>query len=218
MRKTLLLLPVVCLVVLGLAGAGCTTTQKTATPTASPAGTTTPATTVTATPSPTASLTFNTTESDSAILAEKNGQWAVSALASSTYGDATGTESWSPMHATGQPNVETYGDHGTAWAPKEKNKGMEYLEMIYTDPVTPTGVRIRESYGSGCVTKVELKDTNGVWHEIWSGVDTTRGLSYLQIPVTGATYKTKTVKITFDTTKAPNEWAEIDAVQLVGTK
>ncbi len=210
MSKKLFLLPVIIAGVLVLAGFGCSTTQTTQTP----AATTTPAATVTATPTTTASVT----EADSAILVDKNGEWAISAVASSTYGNATGMASWSPTHATGQPNIDVYGDHGNAWAPAEKNGGHEYLELSYNTAVTPTAVRIRESYGSGCVTKVELKDTTGTWHEVWSGVDTTRGLNYLQIPVTGATYKTKTVKVTFDTTKAPNEWAEIDAVQLVGTK
>lgn len=212
MNKRLLLLPVLIVGLLALTGYSCSTTQTTNTP----ATTATP--TATATPTVTAETTFNSTEADSAILTDKNGEWAISAVASSTYGNATGNASWSTFHATGQPNIDTYGDHGDAWAPKEKNGGQEYLELTYNTAVTPTGVRIRESYGSGCVTKVELKDTTGTWHEVWAGVDTTRGLNYLQIPVTGATYQTKTMKITFDTTNVPTEWAEIDAVQLVGTK
>lgn len=210
MNKRLFLLPIFLVGILVLAGAGCSTTQTTTT--------TTPTPTATSTPTVTAETAFNATEADSAILTDKNGEWAAGAVASSTYGNATGNASWSSYHATGQPNIETYGDHGDAWAPKEKNGGQEWLELTYNTSVTPTGVRIRESYGSGCVTKVELKDTAGTWHEVWAGTDTTRGLNYLQIPVTDANYKTKTVKITFDTTKAPFEWAEIDAVQLVGTK
>lgn len=155
---------------------------------------------------------------NAAILADTNGQWAVSATASTTYNDATGDASWSAQQATGAPNVTKYADSAYAWAPKEKNKGIVTLELTYADPVYATNVRIFENLGSGATTKVELKDIDGVYHEAWTGTDPTEGLNYLQVNLSQRSYKSNTVRITLDTTKSPAEWVEVDAVQLVGTK
>jgi len=155
---------------------------------------------------------------NAAILADTNGQWAVSATASTTYNDATGDASWSAQQTTGAPNVTKYADSVYAWAPKEKNKGTVTLELTYADPVYATNVRIFENLGSGAATKVELKDIDGVYHEVWTGTDPTKGLNYLQVNLSQRSYKSNTVRITLDTTKSPEEWVEVDAVQLVGTK
>lgn len=156
--------------------------------------------------------------SDSTILSDTNGQWAVSAAASSSYNNAVGSDSWSAQQATGAPNVAAYGDNGNAWAPKEKNRGIETLEVTFANPVYATSVRVKESFGSGAITKVELKDVDGNYHVIWTGIDPIKGMSNLQIKFNKTDYLVNAVKITLDTTKAPDEWTEIDSVQLVGTK
>jgi hypothetical protein len=48
---------------------------------------------------------------------DADGQWAITAKASSTYNDAQGNASWSAQQATGEPNVEKYSDDGRAAAP-----------------------------------------------------------------------------------------------------
>ncbi len=191
-------------------GAGCFSKSKTTTTTDNV--NTVKTTTVNVNATTTTTGAFNAKASDAQILAETNGQWANTATASTQYGD----DAWSAEQATGGPDVDSYGDNGSAWAPKEVNKGVETLTVTFAKTVTPAGVRIRESYGSGSITKVELLDTDGVYQTIWEGADSTTGLKYLQIAVTDATYETNTIRITFDTTKAPTEWTEIDAVQLVG--
>lgn len=192
-------------------GAGCTqTATKTNTPT-NPTKTTTPTNTATTNANATV-VTFNAKASDSAVLANKNGQWATIAVASTQYG----SDSWSAIQATGKPNVTVYGDNGYAWAPAEKNKGVETLEVGFAKVVTPLGVRVRESYGSGALIKIELKDTTGEYQIVWEGTDVTTSLAYVQVAVDGADYQTDTVKLTFDSTLNPEEWVEVDAVQLVG--
>lgn len=194
-------------------GAGCVTKKET------PKTQTTPTATSVITPKVAKSEeVFNENASDSEILKEANGQWATDVKASSTYADATGNNSWSAKQATGQPNVNVYEDNSSAWAPKEKNKGEEYLELTFANPVYAYGVRVKESFGSGAITKIELKDAKGEYQNVWEGVDTTRGLNYLQVQFDKTDYKTNVVKITLDTTKSPDDWTEIDAVQLVGTK
>ncbi|EKD78399.1 MAG: hypothetical protein ACD_41C00349G0003 [uncultured bacterium] len=185
-----------------LIGAGCT-------------GTTTPTTTTTTTNKNTPAVegvTFDVTASDAEVEADDNGQWAKTATASSEYG----TDSWAAKQATGQPNVDVYGDNISAWAHLEKNKGEETIEVTFAKAVNAVGVRIRETYGSGAVTKVELIDLGGQYYTIWEGTDSTVGLGYLQVPVDITEYLVNGVRVTVDTSLVPNEWAEIDAVQLVG--
>ncbi|MEK7539977.1 MAG: hypothetical protein AAB558_01895 [Patescibacteria group bacterium] len=175
--------------------------------------TTTNTNTATTTTNTTVPVVLNETAADAAILADTNGQWAVKATASTEYG----SDSWAAKQATGQPNVTAYADNASAWAPLERNKGTETLELTYANPVYAIGVRIHETYGAGALTKIELKGTNGIYYPIWEGTDTTRTIGYGQAAVAQTSYLTKTVRLTFDTTLSPEgEWAEVDAVQLVG--
>lgn len=146
---------------------------------------------------------------------DPNGQWAISATASSSYNNAKDQQAWSAMQAAGDPNVERYGDDGRAWAPSTQNGGIEWLDLKYAKAVNATGVRIRESCGSGTVAKVELFDETGNVHKIWQGVDPTQELNYLTIKFPPTTYKVNRVKVTLATNILPG-WKEIDAVQLLG--
>ncbi|MFA6475632.1 MAG: hypothetical protein WCV88_05570 [Patescibacteria group bacterium] len=228
-KKTLLSALSVGAASLLLIGVGCT--SNTATTTTTPPKTTTtntPSTTTTTTNTSktntsktntnttvtvtTSDNTFDETATDAAIQQDVNGQWAATATASTEYG----TDSWAAKQATSLPNVESYGDNGNSWAHLERNKGLETLSLTYSKAAYATGVRIHETYGSGAVTKVELKDIDGVYHSVWAGTDTTTSIGYLQIPVDKTSYQVNGVRITVDTTLVPDEWVEIDAVQLVG--
>lgn len=185
-------------------------TKTTVTPTTT---TTTTVTNVTSNVNTTVdTVVFDAEATDAVVLADVNGQWATGATASSQYG----SDSWAAKQATGKPNVDVYGDNAKAWAPEEKNKGVETLEVTFTKAVYAEGVRIRENLGSGAVTKLELKDIDGVYHTVWTGTDTTKDLNYLQAAIERTAYKVNGVKVTFDTTKSPTDWVEVDAVQLVG--
>ncbi len=147
---------------------------------------------------------------------DPNGQWAIQATASSTYNDAQGTAGWSANQATGVPNVDAFGDNGNAWTSKTPDSGIEWLDVKFPKSVYATEVRIRESFGSGAVIKVELFDDQGTAHTAWAGNDPTTGLNYFLVKFPKTTFKTERVKITLATNVVPG-WNEIDAVQLVGT-
>jgi hypothetical protein len=203
--------------------------------TASPASTSATATTPTSTAPPTASSPSGPAASASEALAEStarlngaawalrqdaiksdpDGQWAVSATASTSYNNAQGTADWSAMQAAGAPNVTKYGDDAKAWAPSTQDAGIEWLDLKYTKPVHATAVRVRESCGSGAVIKVELYDPTGTARTIWEGLDPTKELNYLELSFPATAYLTNRVKVTLATNTIPG-WNEIDAVQLVG--
>jgi hypothetical protein len=207
----------------GLVSFGCTKKEGTVGTTAqnaAPAPAAVPATT-TASPAPPApsGASVETTSKlaaaewaikQDAIKNDPDAQWAVSATASSTYGDAKGTASWSANQVTGPPNVDKYGDDGKAWAPKTQDAGIEFPK-----PVHATEIRVRESCGSGAVIKVELFDEQGSAHTAWAGNDPTTELNYLIVKLSKTEYKTDRVKVTLATNVVPG-WNEIDAVQLVG--
>ena len=155
-------------------------------------------------------------EVDKEFLNLENAQWATGATASSSYSSYGAGGTWSAMMATGKPDVYFYGDNGNAWAPQSIVGSTETLTLTFDKLVYATGVNIKESYGSGAIVKVEMGDGT-TWHKVWEGDDETRGLNYLQIAIDETSYKVDTVRITFNgNKKSPNEWSEIDAVQLVG--
>ena len=147
---------------------------------------------------------------------DPKGQWAIQATASSTYNDAQGTAAYAANQAVGPPNVDKYGDNGSAWTAKTADAGIEWLDLKYPRPVYATAVRVRESCGSGAVIKVELFDEQGTAHSVWAGNDPTKELNYLVVELPKTTFKTARVRLTLATNVVPG-WNEIDAVQLVGT-
>ena len=147
---------------------------------------------------------------------DPKGQWAIGATASSTYQDAQGESSWSANQATGAPNVDKYADDGHAWTTKTQDAGIEWLDLKYPRPVHAEEVRVRESYGSGAVMKIEVFDEQGGAHTVWAGNDPTKELNYLLVKFPKTAFKTDRVKITLATNVVPG-WNEIDAVQLVGS-
>ena len=153
------------------------------------------------------------------ILNDTNGQWAVSAEASSTYSDHTGKEPWSAEQMTGKPDVETYGDNGNAWTSKEADKGVEWVKLTFAKSVNANEVRIRQTENPGAIIKIELIDDKGKSHTVWEGIDKTKyeenKIQYFIAKFDKTEYKTKIVKITLATNSVPG-WNEIDAVQLVG--
>jgi hypothetical protein len=147
---------------------------------------------------------------------DPKGQWAIEATASSTYGDAVGTASYSPNQAVGLPNVDRYGDNTSSWVPKTEDAGVEWIDLKFPKPVHATEVRVRESFGSGAIIKVELFDEQGAGHAVWAGNDPTKDLNYLIVKFPKTAYKTARARVSLATNVVPG-WNEIDAVQLVGT-
>ena len=79
------------------------------------------------------------------------------------------------------------------------------------------GVLIRETDGSGFVTQVDLEDTSGVYHTIWTGTDmsTNGSINDFMITFTQTTYLVQGVKIYVDTNNDQSNWEEIDAIKLL---
>ncbi|MFC4314142.1 hypothetical protein ACFPN2_34025 [Steroidobacter flavus] len=155
------------------------------------------------------------------ILADPLGQWASSAVASSTYAQTTGEKAgYSAWQATGAPNVSRYSDDPAAWTTKSgDSKVPEWLEVKFGKPVYASGLRIRQSAAPGVISKLELRDADGAFHEMWSGTDTTpyekNTIGWLIKEFPKTSFLVTGARITLETARVWG-WNEIDAVQLVG--
>lgn len=150
------------------------------------------------------------TDPDAAV--EEIRQWAAQAIASSEYS----SPDWAAFQAAGAPDTEGCGDYATAWASYESDT-VEWLELFYDLPVIPTEINIYQTHTPDQISRVELLDENGVYHEVYTAVPVMTDCPYiLSIPVEGADYQAVGVKITNDQTVISVPWNEIDAVELVG--
>lgn len=148
------------------------------------------------------------------VRAELVEQYASSVIGfSSQYSD----DAWSARQALGAPDTFAYGDIRTAWAPARINDGPEFLTLGFERPVYASGVAVRETLGNGFVTGIDLLDTTGTYHPVWSGTDGTTQGRYADFVASWSrtSFLTQGVRIHVDTLHTPG-WEEIDAVRLFG--
>jgi hypothetical protein len=154
-------------------------------------------------------------------------QWAFSASASDAYGGLYGgnRDDQSAYAATGEPDVDKCADSKRAWTASREDNGVQWLELGYEKEVYVSSVRVRESFGQGAVTKIEIMNNeNASYMTLWEGKDKNKAcLGYFEanyvlmdgnISKRMTPYLSDKVKITFDTDI--KGWNEIDAVELVG--
>ncbi|MCP3934515.1 MAG: hypothetical protein GY708_03990, partial [Actinomycetia bacterium] len=147
----------------------------------------------------------NSAQTESEPLPAEVRQWGTNASASSEYISA--------LAATGPPeNPMVCIDDVTNWTPLTGDPDPEWLEVWYSTPVHATGVAIYEAFEAGFVFQIDLKDTGGTTHTIWSGADPTPCGGVFEPTWPPTPYLTKTVRIH----TATPDWEEIDAVELVG--
>jgi len=149
---------------------------------------------------------------------------------------------WGPEQATGAPDTFQMGDITTAWASREPDAGMEWLEVVFERSVDIAEVRVRESYNPGAICRVVATVDDGAERLLWDGEaglpgppppdgpapDPENKPAPNPAPAPGddgqprdfvVTCKDKVVAkmitIYLDSIRVPG-WNEIDAVQLVG--
>jgi hypothetical protein len=142
-------------------------------------------------------------------------QWAVSAKASSQYGES----SWNAEQAIGAPNVTDCGDNGLAWASENSTSGLDWIELTYATPVIPTEINIYQSYNPSQVVEVDMIDTAGTTYTAWQGspkkISTCPDLMTITFDEKQEMLVEKVVVIV-DQSILGLGWNEIDAVELVG--
>jgi len=141
-------------------------------------------------------------------------QWAISARASSQYGNPD----WAASQATGEPDVIDCGDNTSAWASYNSDT-IEWIELTYEIPVTPTEINIFQNYNPSQVVEVQMTATDGKKYTAWEGYPETTEYCPDQMTITiDLTKKIKVNKLRITIDQRVNGWGwdEIDAVELVG--
>jgi hypothetical protein len=139
-------------------------------------------------------------------------QWASSATASSEYGNPD----WAAVQAAGAPDTPGCGDHTTAWASFDWIT-VEWLEVGFATPVIPTRINIHQTYNPGSIVRVEVKDTAGVYHTVYTATPVVMDICPypLSVVIPEFSHPVEAVRITLDQSRLQS-WNEIDAVELVG--
>jgi hypothetical protein len=125
------------------------------------------------------------------------------------------TRAWSPAQAVGAPDTAQDGDRPTAWASREPDGGMEWLQTQYAQPVEVAQVHVRESYNPGAVVKITGVTQAGAEVVLWQGNEPVLPAPADQVFNVRPGIVVGSVKVHLDTRKVPG-WNEIDAVELVG--
>jgi hypothetical protein len=125
--------------------------------------------------------------------------------------------SWGHEQATGAPDTRQAGDIPTAWASKNPDGGVEWLELDYERAVGVDSIRVMESHNPGAISKVAVIRPDGGEETVWEGnlADSARNellQSDFKVP---RNVQGQKVRVYVDTARVPG-WNEIDAVQLVG--
>ncbi len=134
--------------------------------------------------------------------------------------DASATEaggpSWSPGQVAGPPDTDEYGDYATAWASRNPDGGIEWLQVEFERPVEVGEIVIHESFNPGALAKVSALMPDGAWKTLWEGTTPAEGESVERALAVPPGVTSDQIRIELDTRRVPG-WNEIDAVQLVGT-
>jgi len=167
-----------------------------------------------------AAATFREESRAAAITPSTQGIWANSSFPGYQlvphYTDGP-KRNWGHEQATGAPDTREAADLPSAWASKNPDGGVEWLELDYERAVDVGAIRVHESNNPGAISKVAVIRSDGGEETVWEGnlADSPRNeLLQSDFKVSRSVLGQK-VRVYMDTSRVPG-WNEIDAVQLVG--
>lgn len=74
---------------------------------------------------------------------------------------------YAAIQATGPANVAAPGaDSPLAWCPASENDGIEWLELVYAEPVTASGLQIHATFNPGAIVRVLIGGSSGPLQEL----------------------------------------------------
>ncbi len=126
------------------------------------------------------------------------------------------SRSWSANQVLETSNTFYYGDRTTAWAPRTRDGGQEFITVRFPKAVYSTGVTIRENSGNGFVYQIDALDSAGNLHTVWTGTDPSQPNEIVDffIEWQATDYAVFGLKVYIDTS-SPG-WEEIDSIRIHG--
>lgn len=139
--------------------------------------------------------------------------WAAKIQAVSSQ-KAEGKEAFSPEKVLGEPNAQPLGQvSNEAWIPRKEGNN-EFIEVRFTKSLIAKQVTVVENFNPGAVSKIELVDTRGQKHEVYTNDNPgpiPEQFRSLQVTFAAGTYRTIGVVVSMNT-KAVNGVNQIDAI------
>ncbi|MDB5236536.1 MAG: hypothetical protein JWR44_3529 [Hymenobacter sp.] len=140
-------------------------------------------------------------------------QWAARLVAVSSQ-KSEGKDPFSPSQVLGVPNALPLGQiSNDAWIPRKEGAN-EFIEVRFARSVAAQQVTIVENFNPGSITKVELVDTKGVHHEVYSNDNPgplPEAFRTLEIKFPAAEYRSLGVIVRMNTAKVEGV-NQIDAI------
>ncbi|WP_188557767.1 OmpA family protein [Hymenobacter glacieicola] len=139
--------------------------------------------------------------------------WAAKIVAVSSQ-KTEGKEPFSPEKVLGEPNATPLGQASNeAWIPKKESNN-EFIEVRFGKSLVAKQVTVVENFNPGSVSKIELVDTRGAKHQVYTNDSpgpVPEQFRSLQVTFSPGTYRTIGVVVTMNT-KAVNGVNQIDAI------
>ncbi|MBO2010416.1 OmpA family protein [Hymenobacter negativus] len=140
-------------------------------------------------------------------------QWAARLVAVSSQ-KSEGKDPFSPSQVLSTPNALPLGQiSNDAWIPRKEGPN-EFIEVRFARSVSAQQVTIVENFNPGSITKVELVDTKGEHHEVYTNDKPgplPEAYRTLEVKFPAAEYRTLGVKVYMNTAKVEGV-NQIDAI------
>ncbi len=103
-----------------------------------------------------------------------------------------------------------------SWRAGVPDRGEEWVELRYDQPVFATAVEVYESLHPGAVTRILVRDFDGALHEVWAGQDPNDTCpAVLRADFEPLSFAINIVRIELNTALVPG-FNQLDAVKLIG--
>ncbi|MFC5270830.1 OmpA family protein [Adhaeribacter terreus] len=134
---------------------------------------------------------------------------------------ASGKDAFSPDQVLGEPNALPLGEpNSQAWSPKKDDEKEEVIEVRFVKSLVARQVSVVENANPGSITKIELIDTGGKPHEVYTN-EKPGPLSVrhrvLSVSFPAAKYRTIGVRVTMNTAAVAGV-NQIDAIGIADTE
>ncbi|MCI1188601.1 OmpA family protein [Hymenobacter sp. DH14] len=140
-------------------------------------------------------------------------QWAARLVEASSQ-KAEGKEPFAPSQVLGAPNALPLGEiSNNAWIPRKEGSG-EFIEVKFLRSVAAQQITVVENFNPGSITKIELIDTKGVHHEVYTNANPgplPEPSRTLEVKFPAAEYRTIGAKVFMNTGKVEGV-NQIDAI------
>ncbi len=155
-------------------------------------------------------------DGDSVVIAvdsTSNRRFASSVISFSSEYD---TLNWSANQALGAPDLyPTYGDISLAWASLLEDEPIEFIELGFNNAAPINFIDIYETFGAGAIEAVYVKDSFGVYQNVYSAIASVQPavarILHITFPTTA--FNVSSVFIVLNSAAVPG-WNEIDAVAI----